>query len=63
MEFGDLGSLADLINKEPNVFSEQEIQHLLASVVLGLDYLHSHKNIHRVFSFVVRGNQIGYQSK
>ena len=48
MEFGDLGSLADLINKEPNVFSEQEIQHILASVVLGLDYLHSNKKIHRV---------------
>ena len=51
MEFGDLGSLADLINKEPNVFSEQEIQHILASVVLGLDYLHSNKKIHRVISF------------
>ena len=53
MEFGDLGSLADLINKEPNVFSEQEIQHILASVVLGLDYLHSHKKIHRVISLFV----------
>lgn len=48
MEFGDLGSLADSINKEPNIFSEQEIQHLLASVLLGLAYLHSHKKIHRV---------------
>lgn len=53
MEFGDLGSLADLINKEPNVFSEQEIQHILASVVLGLDYLHSNKKIHRVISLFV----------
>ena len=46
-------SLADLINKEPNVFSEQEIQHILASVVLGLDYLHSNKKIHRVISLFV----------
>lgn len=52
MEFGDYGSLADSVNKEPNVFSEIEIQHLLASVLLGLDYLHTHKKIHRVlFSF------------
>lgn len=48
MEFGELGSLADLINKEANVFTEQEIQYLLASVVMGLDYLHSNKKIHRV---------------
>lgn len=50
MEFGDYGSLADSIDKEPNIFTEKEIQHLLASVLLGLDYLHSNRKIHRVLS-------------
>ena len=48
MEFGDCGSLADSINKEAGFFSEQEIQYILASVLLGISYLHANKKIHRV---------------
>lgn len=48
MEFGDCGSLADAMNKEPGIFSEREIQYILASILLGIAYLHSHKKIHRV---------------
>ena len=47
MEFGDCGSLADSINKEAGFFSEQEIQYILASVLLGISYLHANKKIHR----------------
>lgn len=48
MEFGDCGSLSDSMNKEPGFFSEREIQYILASVLLGIAYLHAHKKIHRV---------------
>ena len=48
MEFGDCGSIADSLNKESGVFSEQEIQYILASILLGITYLHEHKKIHRV---------------
>lgn len=48
MEFGDCGSIADSLNKESGVFSEQEIQYILASILLGIAYLHEHKKIHRV---------------
>ena len=48
MEFADCGSLADSLNKESGIFSEREIQYLLASILLGIAYLHSHKKIHRV---------------
>ena len=61
MEFGDCGSLADLQNKEPNVFSEQEIQYIVASILLGIAYLHDHKKIHRVSSENGR-DSVGYQS-
>ena len=48
MEFGDCGSLADSLNKESGVFSEREIQYLLASILLGIAYLHAHQKIHGV---------------
>ena len=60
MEFGDCGSLADLENKEPNVFSEQEIQYIVASILLGIAYLHDHKKIHRV-SLDGERDAVGYQ--
>ena len=48
MEFGDCGSIADSLNKEPNIFSEEEIRYLLASILLGIAYLHENKKLHRV---------------
>lgn len=48
MEFGNCGSIADSLNKEPNIFTEDEIRYLLASILLGISYLHENKKIHRV---------------
>ena len=48
MEFGDCGSIADSLNKEPNIFTEEEIRYLLASILLGIAYLHENKKLHRV---------------
>ena len=62
MEFGDCGSLADSMNKEPGFFSEQEIQYILASVLLGIAYLHSHKKIHRV-EIPSRRDFVGHKSR
>lgn len=62
MEFGDCGSIADSLNKESGVFSEQEIQYILASILLGITYLHEHKKIHRVLNRSRLLNQ-GYQGR
>lgn len=48
MEFGDCGSIADSLNKESGVFSEQEIQYILAQFYSELLTFMNTRKIHRV---------------
>lgn len=48
MEYCGAGSLADMIKKSHSTLTEEEIAHIVAHMVLGLDYIHSTKKIHRV---------------
>lgn len=47
MEYCGGGSLSDLTQKGTHSMKEEEIRHLTASVLLGINYLHGHKKIHR----------------
>lgn len=53
MEYCGAGSIADVINVCGKTFSEDEIADVCASMLLGLAYLHTNHNIHRVGSYVV----------
>lgn len=47
MEYCIAGSMADIMQITKKRFNENEIASILQSVLKGLDYLHSHKKIHR----------------
>eukprot|EP00945_MAST-04E_sp_MAST-4E-sp1_P007436 g7436.t1 len=47
MEYCTAGSIADLMESTCRTLSEEQIQHITASVLLGLEYLHGKKLIHR----------------
>ena len=48
MEYASCGSIADIREKRPELFSENVIRYILASMLLGILYLHQNKVIHRV---------------
>ena len=48
MEYCGAGSLSDLMYKGRFTLKENEIQLVIAQVLLGISYLHSQKKIHRV---------------
>jgi len=47
MEYCDQGSAADLMRKNDRAFTEKEIAPYVKQMLLGLEYLHSQKKIHR----------------
>ena len=47
MEYCSAGSIADLMECTRRTLTEEQIQHIVACVLLGLDYLHGKKSIHR----------------
>lgn len=47
MEYCSAGSIADLMECTRRTLTEEQIQHVVACVLLGLEYLHENKNIHR----------------
>lgn len=47
MEYCSAGSIADLMECTRRTLTEEQIQHIVACVLLGLEYLHGNKNIHR----------------
>ena len=48
MEFAHYGSLADIVKGQPNTLEEDEMSYILASILLGICYLHDNRIIHRV---------------
>jgi len=47
MEYCDQGSAADLMRKNDHPFTEKEIARYVKQMLLGLEYLHTQKKIHR----------------
>ena len=48
MEYCSAGSVADIMTICGVTLAEEQISHICASVLMGFEYLHASKHIHRV---------------
>jgi serine/threonine protein kinase len=53
MEYCNAGSVADIMGICDIRLDEEQISHVCASVLLGFEYLHASRHIHRVRTYLL----------